>query len=222
MAQTALLWSYSNKTLQGNWCEDRIQAPENVGYEEFLKTKQGPDTTRCIPVHTTERDYTTSSSQINGLQHEKVPPTHKAMVGGDNFHEIHTVRATGPEKGFGAVLPAHPESHFTTYRETTYNAMYEEQPAEAKKKPPPPEQGDDTRFRGGYPANCNPAKHEAPVYSTSKAFFRSGLQLDLDTEKRQEMPRGSYGTRGHLTRAPEESGSRSAKSIFADEYALGK
>lgn len=229
MAQQAILWSYSNKTLQGNWHEDRIQVPADVefGSQKFLTIKQNPDTTRCIPIHyeeNEEQEYTTQTGTVHaGEKAEPIMKAHKMMVSGDNFHEIHTVRTTAaPEKGFGSTLPHHPSTEFEVHRQTTYKAKLEEEPAAWKLMPPPPEQGDDMRFRGGYPANCNPSKPDVPVYGTTTAFRKKGLDLDLDKEKRPENMRGSYGTRGPNVRTPNESGSRSAVSVFADEYSLGK
>lgn len=89
---------------------------------------------------------------------------------------------------------------------------------------PPPEQGDDTRFRGGYPASCNPVRPSEPMYSTSRAFFNKGqMKKDFfDDSERAPDFRGSYGSRGANVRVPEESGSRASLSVFADEYSLGK
>jgi hypothetical protein len=50
------------------------------------------------------------------------------------------------------------------------------------------QQGDDTRFRGGYPASCNPVRPAEPMYSTSRAFFNKGqMKKDfLDTSKQPQ------------------------------------
>ena len=171
MAQQAIFWDYSNKTLQGNWYEDRIQVPSDVtfGSQQFLTIKQRPDITRCIPVHYDPeqgevQEYSTTAASFHaGEAHEKERKAYKGMVSANNFHEIHTVRTTAaPEKGFGATIPAHPATEFAVYKETTYKTFHEDQPAAYKLKQPPPEQGDDERFRGGYPASCNRPSPTSP------------------------------------------------------------
>ena len=56
------------------------------------------------------------------------------------------------------------------------------------------------------------------------AFFNKGqMKKDFyDATEREKDFRGSYGSRGANVRVPEESGSRPAVSVFADEYSLGK
>ena len=170
--------------------------------------------------------YSTSSSDIGGSQAEAHRFVHKTMMTGVNFHEIHTKRdSSAPTMGsYNATLPAHPPTEFATYRETTYGKFYESDPDVAKEtQAPPPEQGDDTRFRGGYPASCNPVRPNEPMYSTSRAFFNKGqMKKDFFDDSKRPDFRGSYGSRGANVRAPEESGSRDAVSVYADEYALGK
>uniref|UniRef100_A0A7S0T3N1 Uncharacterized protein n=1 Tax=Mantoniella antarctica TaxID=81844 RepID=A0A7S0T3N1_9CHLO len=214
-ALQAQLWSYKNRTLLGNWQEDRDQAPLS-------------DTANRVVITNPQfNGYDTSAAMVGGSKSVVKRDVNKTMMSGANFHEIHVERNRGsvPAAGFGATLPAHGPAEFATHRETTYRKFFDADPATARAhQAPPPEQGDDTRFRGGYPANCNPVRPEEPMFSTSRAFFNKGqMKKDfLDDSRRPQDHRGSYGSRGASVRVPEESGSRPAMNVFADEYSLGK
>lgn len=201
----------------GNWQEDRDQAPI------------GDTANRVIITDPQFGGYSTSSSAIGGTipeQRRAKGDIHKTMMSGVNFHEIHTGRdSSAPTTGlYNATLPSHPPTEFATYRETTYGKFFEADPTESRVNgAPPPEQGDDTRFRGGYPASCNPVRPEEPMYSRSRAFFNKGqIKKDFFDDSKRPDFRGSYGSRGANVRVPEESGSRAAVSVFVDEYSLGK
>ena len=197
----------------GNWQEDRNQAP------------RGDTANRVVITDPQFSGYSTSAQAIGGTYDEPRKEVKKTMLAGGNFHEIHVNRNSSlPAKGYNATLPSHPDTEFATYRETTYGKFFESDPADAKANGAPiPEQGDDTRFRGGYPANCNPVRPNEPMYSTSRAFFNKGqMKKDFfDTSKRPDF-RGSYGSRGANVRVPEESGSRSVVTVHADMYSLGQ
>ena len=147
----------------GNWQEDRDQAPV------------GDTANRVVITDPQFGGYSTSASAIGGTDPDVRRASNemrKTMMSGVNFHEIHTKRdSRAPTSGtYNSTLPAHPPTEFATYRETTYGKFFEADPADSKaNQAPPPEQGDDTRFRGGYPASCNPVRPEEPMYSTSRA-----------------------------------------------------
>eukprot|EP00239_Pterosperma_sp_CCMP1384_P011201 CAMPEP_0197860874 /NCGR_PEP_ID=MMETSP1438-20131217/36540_1 /TAXON_ID=1461541 /ORGANISM="Pterosperma sp., Strain CCMP1384" /LENGTH=272 /DNA_ID=CAMNT_0043477879 /DNA_START=62 /DNA_END=880 /DNA_ORIENTATION=+ len=185
-----------------------------------------PGSKRTIPQQVDELDYTTTyKAMMDGEQNHVAPPATVKLVHETNFYkEVHTSRnhEAKPANGFGGVLPSHPPSHKQTYFETTNQAMYDRIPKEVKAKPPPPEQGNDSRYLGGYAASHNPNNTgKGQVYSDSRSFYytRQLPRDSLDTFVAEEPPRGRAGARGHLVRVPDESGSKKGTHTWADEYA---
>mmetsp|Transcript_26431 Transcript_26431/g.50191 ORF Transcript_26431/g.50191 Transcript_26431/m.50191 type:complete len:273 (+) Transcript_26431:111-929(+) len=255
----AKLRTFGSVTLQDNWYEDRLQAPEDIPHEKRLEASRSririkdesigkfvgfdnvsqpiapvpprqrhelPKTSRTMPADVKHRDFTSTYNAM--MKGDQQPPRTQKLVkmvqGSNYYHEVHTLRKhpTLPEKGFGGVLPTHPNTHNKVYFDTTYKAFFEDKPAEARAQPGPPEQGDDSRYVGGYAACLNPnAPDKGQVFSDSRGFFYT-QSLPRDTKDqvlREEPPRGKIGSRGELIRDPKEAGSKSELSTYKDEYA---
>lgn len=186
-----------------------------------------PPSNRTLRGGDTNPDYsTTTKEHFQGGQAQKDPLKSTKMVLEKNYYQvIHTDRThkTLPVTGFGGILPSHPPGFGDSNFETTNDHFYAHKAAAHRLYTPvPPEQGDDKRWVGGYPASKNPnAPDRGEVYSTSKSFNHAQHlpQDTLDTFMVAEPPRGKMGSRGHLVRKCEESGSKYGSHVWADEYA---
>jgi hypothetical protein len=220
----AKLRSFTNRTMQDNWWEDREQ--EEYYKKHPLDTSCMSESSRCLPNFNQLRDFsTTTAEHFKGAQCAPPRKGVARMVQVSNYYRETTTdrsHASKPASGFGGVLPAHPANHDKSYFETTYTHFYVDGPEEWRSKAPPPEQADDDRFVAGFHASLNPnAPEKGEVRSDGRMFHHvDAIERDADDPTVTQEHRGKAGARGPLTRGPHEAGSTLGASVFNDEYAL--
>ena len=184
----AQLRTFSNKTLQDNWFEDRVQAglevnqfkpvnknelslmfsscssdPERL---EHLTRHEWPDSRRTLPIlpvadqsRFTSTYKATSMETIEQKKSLRKDTGKKFLVNRLNVGSA--IRTQRTLKNGDTLLPRHPPSKDAKYFESTNSMMYGKNPDSVRENwssKPLPEKGNDNRFIGGYAAKCSCSK----------------------------------------------------------------
>eukprot|EP00163_Fabomonas_tropica_P011262 TRINITY_DN218_c0_g1_i2.p1 TRINITY_DN218_c0_g1~~TRINITY_DN218_c0_g1_i2.p1 ORF type:complete len:185 (-),score=38.45 TRINITY_DN218_c0_g1_i2:345-899(-) len=142
--------SYANKTLVGNWWEDRYQPdskavgepivrePEEGIYAPRMKRLQPRDTSNTIKLTTESSWETTARSDfVDPIKLKKTERRREAVITHKNFNRALEARPVlGPTSGFGATLPrATVEPDEQRFFETTTGSAFNQAPPAVEAPP---------------------------------------------------------------------------------------
>lgn len=185
---------YSNDSLMQNWMEDRHSRPHagNSGQRVTMPTLRSA---------AEQQDAYQSTKTVFDARTAQAPPVNKPAK--PAFVTLRNVSATtqkdrstrGPQKGFGAVLPNHPDDEGRSYYLTThYDFVHQGAAAKAE----------------------DPAHYARDASHARIAHVRNMI---WENGKRHPDAPGRGGARGEISRNPTESGAKHVAEPFVDVYA---
>lgn len=137
---------YARPTLVSNWHQAREAEPKDYDIKDYQPQKRnlhnstyhriGNVTDGSLP-DTTSHDQMEQAVKLKSDFETR--DTRRQMVDINTFNSVSFKRDTGaPDRGFGSVLPRHPQNHGKRYLDTTYRVDYDSPyPYEQQKTPPP-------------------------------------------------------------------------------------
>ncbi|QDZ24884.1 hypothetical protein HOP50_15g74270 [Chloropicon primus] len=207
----AQLRTFSNKTLQDNWFEDRVQEGLDVNQSkpvsknelslmfasgegqserlEHLTRHARPDSRRTLPILSDDDESRfTSTYKANSMETIQQKKFHgkdsgrKLLVNRLNLGK--TIRTQRVLQNGDDLLPKHPPSKDAKYFETSNSIMYGKDPDSVRDKwdfKPLPEKGNDNRFIGGYAAKCNPNDEYHRAFYGDSRYFFKTGSIEKDS-----------------------------------------